>query len=400
MGFLKGVALFLLSSLLFLSLSIFGLAFTLNQTILNPDFITSELDKLDVSSMADELISEQITRGEFPEELGTALVNTITKLEPLVKEQISTIADPAFDYLLGKSQNLDLAQTLNNTLDADFIVALIDELDISSLAGEFISEQITGEIPEELGYLAESMDELLVETLVELEPWIKEQISTAADPIFDYLLGESQSLNVVISLEPVKESLKENLWQAFLQSPPSELEGLPQAELEQYFNELYQEFSEQIPSAFELNESLLGTELPANIAEALAEAEAALEPARQYIGYFQLGYKLLIGFILLLILGIILINRQVRSSTRKLGAIFLTYGAFEYAGVLLAKRFAGAQLAQLPLPSPLQAWLPPWLPQLLGDFLAPLQMLSLGLLIGGIVLLIVSFVYKPRQPSS
>jgi len=400
MGFLKGVALVLLSSLLFLSLSIFGLAFTLNQTILNPDFITSELDKLDVSSMADELISEQITRGEFPEELGTALVNTITKLEPLVKEQISTIADPAFDYLLGKSQNLDLAQTLNNTLDADFIVALIDELDISSLAGEFISEQLTGEIPEELGYLAESMDELLVETLVELEPWIKEQISTAADPIFDYLLGESQSLNVVISLEPVKESLKENLWQAFLQSPPSELEGLPQAELEQYFNELYQEFSEQIPSAFELNESLLGTELPANIAEALAEAEAALEPARQYIGYFQLGYKLLIGFILLLILGIILINRQVRSSTRKLGAIFLTYGAFEYAGVLLAKRFAGAQLAQLPLPSPLQAWLPPWLPQLLGDFLAPLQMLSLGLLIGGIVLLIVSFVYKPRQPSS
>ena len=38
--------------------------------------------------------------------------------------------------------------------------------------------------------------------------------------------------------------------------------------------------------------------------------------------------------------------------------------------------------------------------QLMNDFLAPLWMLSLGLLIAGVALLIVSFVYKPRQPSS
>ena len=67
MNFLKGLAIGLLSLLLFLSLIIFGLALTLNNTILNPKFIASELDILPVSSLAEEIVSEQITEGELPE---------------------------------------------------------------------------------------------------------------------------------------------------------------------------------------------------------------------------------------------------------------------------------------------------------------------------------------------
>ena len=52
MNFLKGLALSLLSFLFLLSLSIFGLALTLNQTILNPDFTISEVDRLDIPSLA------------------------------------------------------------------------------------------------------------------------------------------------------------------------------------------------------------------------------------------------------------------------------------------------------------------------------------------------------------
>jgi hypothetical protein len=131
------------------------------------------------------------------------------------------------------------------------------------------------------------------------------------------------------------------------------------------------------------------------IAEALAEAEEALTQARQYVGYFQLGYKALIGFIVLVILGIILINRQVRSTTRRIGTTFLVIGAFSFAEIFLANRFAWPQMAQLDIPAHLQTWML----QLFNDFLAPLQMFSIGLLAAGVVLLIVSFVYKPRQPS-
>jgi len=294
MKFLKGLALTLLGFLLFLSLSVFGLVLTLNYTILNPDFVVSELNKLDISSLAGELLSQQVPK-----------------------------------------------------------------------QGEFMAGAIDSAI-------------------ADLEPWIKEQASTLIHSGYDYLMGRSPNLSLVISLEPAKENLKESLRKAILQSPPPELQGLPPAEQERYFNEFYQNFAGEIPSKFEFNESSLSPEV-----------KAGLEQAKQYIGYFQLGYKALIGFILLLILCIILIHRQVRSATRGLGTTFLTYGVLEYAGIFAAKYFAGTQLGQLQIPASLQTWLP----QFLSDFIAPLQMFSLGLLIAGVVLLIVSFVYKPHEPS-
>ena len=293
MKFLKGLALVVLSLLLFLSLSIFGLALTLNYTILNPDFVVSALNRLDISSLAGELLSQQI--------------------------------------------------------------------------------------PQEGDFMAEAMDN----TIADLEPWVKEQVNANIYPSYDYLMGKSQSLNVVISLEPVKDTLKQNLREAILNSPPPELKGLPPAKVERYFNEFYQGLTEEIPSTFEFNESSLSPEVL-----------AGLEQVKQGISYFQLGYKALIGFILLLILGIILINREVKGATRGLGITFLTYGVLEYAGIFAAKHLAGTQLPQLGIPASLQAQLP----QLLGDFLAPLAMFSIGIGIAGVVLLIVSFVYKPREP--
>jgi len=392
MKFLKGSALFLLSSLLFLSLTVFGFAYMLNNTLLNPDFVTTQLNRLNISSLVEEILSQQPE-----EELRTDLIDAVAELEPAMKEQLGAATNSIYDYLLGKSQNLDLALTLRDTiLSTDFVVSIVDTLDISSLIGESLKEQFTGEIPEEMiGYLDKPLDD----TLNELEPWMKEQISAAADPILDYLLGESQSLHVVISLEPVKESLEDTLREAILQSLPPELAGLPPAMIEQYLDEAFQEFAEQMPATFEIDESLLGTEMPTQIAQTLADAEAMLEEGRQYVSYFQLGYNVLIGFMLLLVLGIILLNRQVKGSTRELGTIFLTYGAFEYAGILVAKYFTGRELARVPIPPQLQEWLP----GLVSDLLAPLEMFSLGLLIGGVVLLVVSFVYpriRPSQPST
>ena len=409
MKILKGLALVVLSLLLFLSLSIFALLLTLNNTILNPNFRTSQLERLDVSASVEEALSEQIPTEDLPEELRTALVSSITELEPLIKERIDVAADPIFDYLLGKTQSMDLALTLRNTvLTSDFVASILDTLDLASLAEEILSEQI----PEE-----EFPDELrtaLVSSITELEPTIKAELIAAADPILDYLLGKSQSLSIVISSEPVVESLKDILREAFLESLPAGFTDLPQSTLDRYFNEFFEEFTEGTPATFELNETLLPAEIPAQIteaiagaedelkqarqgmAEAIAATEDRLEQARQYVSYFQLGYILFIAFMLLLIGGIVPLNRQVRSFTRKLGIIFLSSGILEYAGIFVTKSFVGTQIAQLAIPHSLQEWLP----SLASDFLAPLQIFSLVLLIGGIALIVVSFVYKPRQPSS
>ncbi|MCK4388154.1 MAG: hypothetical protein KAW00_05215, partial [Dehalococcoidia bacterium] len=287
MKFLRGLGLILLSLLLFLSLSIFGLAFLLNNTVLSPKFITSELDRFDMSSLAEEVISQQISEEEFPEELRTVLADIVPKVEPLVKEQLGAATYSIFDYLLGKRESPDLAQTLHNTLlSSDFIVSIVDELDIASLAEEIVSEQFAGQIPEEM----EFMTEYLNDVIVELEPWIKEQIGVVADPVVGYLLGESQSLNVVIPMEPAMEIVRDSLREAFLESPPAEFADLPPSLLAQQFDAFFQEFSEGMPSTFELDESLLGTEQRTEIASALAEAEVGLEQGREIIGYFQLGY--------------------------------------------------------------------------------------------------------------
>ncbi len=297
MKFVKGLALSFLSFLLFLSLSVLGLIFTLNSTVLNADFAVSELDKLDVYSLGEELLEEQI---------------------------------------------LQL------------------EVDISYKP-----------------YVAKILDD----TLADLKPWIKEQVNTAVYAGYDYFLGRSQQLSLAVSLEPVRDSLKQNLREAILESPPPELQGLPPSIIELLLNGAYRQIDEQLPPGLEFDSATLDPEVVAQ-----------LEQVRQYIGYFQLGYKLLIGFIMLLILGIVLIHREVRGATRGLGITFLACGVITYIGNLVAKYFAGASIAQLAIPIQLQTLLP----QLLADFLAPLDMYSIGLAAIGLVLLIVSFVYKPR----
>ena len=300
MKFLKGLALGLISFFLFLSLSVFGLALTINQTVLNPDFVVSGVNKLDMSSLAEEFLSEQI---------------------PLDGEQ-------------------------------ELVAGILDD------------------------------------TIADLEPWIKEQASDIIYAGYDYLLGKSQSLSLVISTEQLKETLRDNLRSVFYQSIPPELAGASSSEIDAYFNQYYQEFSEQIPATIDISEEMIGPEVM-----------TTLEQAREYIGYFQIGYKALIALILVLIAGIILIHRQVRGATRQLGITFLTYGVPGFASIFILKNYAMAQLTQLMTQPGFPASLQAWLPQLADDFLAPLEMFSLGILIGGVALLVASFVYKPRETS-
>ncbi len=391
MKFLKNLAVSLLSFLLFLSLAIFGFAFLVNSTALNPDFVTSELNRLDISSLVEELVHIEAPP-EAPD-LDKTIKETITSVEPLVKEQLSSAVHSVYDYLLGKTQNPDLKSILRTTFfNTNFVSSLVDNIDISSPAGAFLSQQFAKAIPVEIA----NLDKYIADAIDEAKPAMKEQIVAAADPVFDYLLMESQTLNVSISLEPVKEALRVRLLRAFLESPPPELATIPVNMRESYFNQYYPEFSKEIPTAFQLDESVIGTDVPANIEEGLATAEEALAQARQYVSYFQLGYTLLIVFMLLMVAGIILIIRNVKDVTRRLGIPLLTYGAIEYASIWVAKYFMKGKLPLPDIPPSLQTWIT----QLSYNLIAPLEIFSLGMLIAGAVLTIVSFVYKRGQSAA
>ncbi len=301
MSMAKRVLIGFLSFLLFLSLSGFGLAFAANRTVLNPDFVVSQLDRLDVTSLSKELLREQ------------------------VPPEVTSIVPPQF------------------------------------------------------------IEELLDDVVTDLEPWIREQAGVAVYAGYDYLLGRSEELLVVIDLEPAKAILRDSLWQSFAESPPLGLDILSPAELESLFDEFYDDISRQMPATLEINEGMINTISP--------EIIPLLEQTRRHIGYLQIAYGVLIGATAALVAGIILLNRRVKGATLWLGIPCLICGIFAYVSTFVIKRLAGLLMAQLSLPIQLQDWLP----QFLTDSLAPLEVYGIVLVAVGAALLIVSVAYRRGQ---
>ncbi|MCX6011713.1 MAG: hypothetical protein NT134_05640 [Chloroflexi bacterium] len=275
-----------------------------------------------------------------------------------------------------------LALTLNQSvLNPDFIAEHVERLDIAALADEVVKEQVP---PEAAEFMGESLDEVLGDTIADIEPWMKEQARDGIYVFYDYIKGRSESLSLIISLETVKESFRANLLAAILASPPPELVGFPPAEIELQFNEYWSQIDEEIPSALELDETMLDAEVMEQIAH-----------ARQYVSYFNLAFIVLIASSLLLILLIILTHFSVRGSTRQLGITFLSIGVVSLVGAFIARSVASSQLVQNELPSTLQAWAP----EVVTDVLMPLGIYGVGLIVVGIALTVVSFVCKRDQYS-
>jgi len=398
---LKIAGLIILSFILFISLIAFGLAFSLNRTALNPDYVTAEGDKLEVATLAGEAMSQAL-QGELSEEALGSLTETITTLEPRLKDELNTIVYSVYEYLHGKRENLELANLLHLTLlSSDFIVAVIDAMDGPQLAriflGDFEEEIAQGfQLSEEaLPHLVDGLEELLTD----LEPWIKEQVGYAAGPIADYLAGEVESFSVTISLESLIDGLRGVLLGVFLDFPPDELEGLPPEELEQAFDASWDEFAEEmLPTPFQIDETVIGEYAPLEIASFTSGAETDLSQVREYVGYVRLAYILGIVVSALLIAGIVLIYRNVKWSTRTLGIVFLASGLVVLAVALIGKSVGGEQMLWAMLTAPLQLpVLQVWSWWVLVDLLAPLQWLGIGFIAGGVALLVASFVYKPSQ---
>ena len=98
---LKITGLSFLSFLLFILLIVFSVVFMANGTALNPKFITREIDSIDVSSIAidmmeDDEFGEDI---DIPEELKTALYDTIEETEPVIKAALNEAIISVGNYL-------------------------------------------------------------------------------------------------------------------------------------------------------------------------------------------------------------------------------------------------------------------------------------------------------------
>jgi hypothetical protein len=268
---------------------------------------------------------------------------------------------------------LGIALTIIHTiLNPDFVISEMDKLDVQSI----IVEQVKSQLPEGVPYMAEIFDEVVAE----LKPWLKEQTSEVIYAGYAYLEGDEE-LNIVIPLEQVKSSIKDNLAQAMRESPPPELEGLPQEQIEFVIALARAQVDSQVPQQFEINEALLGTEIVSQ-----------LQKAREIVAYIKLGYKVSIGLSALLVLLIALIQWWRAKSIARFTGI-----AFTVAGVIsLIAALAARLIIFRIIPADIPAELTALLPQLISDISYPLLIYSIGILAAGIGLIVLSV--KLRAP--
>ncbi|HEY95077.1 MAG TPA: hypothetical protein G4O15_09085 [Dehalococcoidia bacterium] len=380
---------------------------TLGEAFLNPEFVDKLLTEISLPELVDIMITSPTDEDDLPEEFIDAVKFVVADLEPDIKQQASEISGPVFDYILGVTQELDLTAVLRDTiLNEDFVVPLVEKLDLAVLAEEVISKQLIGQMPPEMDFLTEYIDD----AVRVLEPTVKTELKKAAGPILDYLVGDISSISIEISIADVAESIENNLRNELFSSPPSEYSDLSQNELDEIFNEyIAGRLSEMLPETFEIDENIIGPEIATNFAVTIEDAEQnitdirneldnveiemrePLETSREYISYFRLAYTLLLVFIGLMVLGIILLLRDVRAICRRIGIPLFIYGLLEYAAIWVGRYFLDDKI---PYPSDFPNTAESMITDIINSVIRPLEIFSLVLMIAGLVLIVVSFVYK------
>jgi len=359
MNFLKGLGTFILSFLLFLSLTVFGIAFLLQSTLLNPDFIVDQVDRIDVSDLAHEFTEDMVT-ADLPDEalfLQDAIFDVIDDQEPWLKEQLHYTIHTAYDFLLGETDTLEISIRLDSVKEG-----------LRESIWEALNEQASTWLPEIIQH--------------ELSPYVEEHFDEYVQiipeeympPVITELPGERLLDFLDVYLQDINEQITQ-------EGMMPEVTGLLEALIKPYYNDYFDEFLEIVPSEIVWDED----NIPADVMDQLLMA-------REYIGYFQAGYYWLIAFMVLLVAGIFLVNWNVKVAARALGIDLIVFGVLDLAGVIAA-RFLNP-LEYIPdFPSSLETTLT----ALYNDVLSIMQWFSIGVLIVGIALLVVSIVVRRKS---
>jgi len=186
--FLKNLTISLLGFILFLSLSTFGVVYTVKHTALDADFVIEELNNLKLASMFGEIV--QIPeQADFPD-LNVKINEALTKIEPELKTQTSTIIHSVYSYVQGDGSNFKMSSALRQTLlSDDFVESLLNSIDFAYIAESAINDKLAEEMP----FTIPNFEQHLSSALKAAEPAIKEQAAAAAGQIIEYTLGERQT---------------------------------------------------------------------------------------------------------------------------------------------------------------------------------------------------------------
>ena len=394
MGFLKGFSLTVISILLFMSFLLLSIGVTVNLTALNPGFVNRQIENLDVTGLINETISDDPSANDLPQAVNAFLDNEL----PKHSEEIKTAAEEAntrlYDYLLGRADTLDLQTTFGETiLDPQLIYSLSNKIDWPSLADELVRKEIAknGGVNPTFAYLLDYIDD----TAVKLDPWFKSTLRQIVPPIHDYLLGQTQTLNVSISLAEPASVLYSTLFDAFTRYPPPEFSGSSPIQKQAAFNNFF--FFELIPSlptAIDIDTSFFSG-APQDLNHGFADLKTGLTRAKSYVADYWIAFYGLIFFIIILFGLALLIMRRFYKLLLFGGLILLVFGFLGLVGTVVANStITGIDFGSVP------AALQVWLPGVIRSVLKPFLFFSIAAGVLGITGIIVSILMRPHPRSA
>jgi hypothetical protein len=354
MSFLKGLLAFILSFLLIISLNIFGIAYMLNSTVINRAFVEKQVNNLDISAVARDFTEKQITN-QLPAELvflKDSFYDVIDTQEPELKKQANQAIDSGYDFLLGKTNQLKITISLS-ALKTNLKESLWQELDIQLAA--WLRDNIQSELKP---YVEQNLEEYRKVLPSELSGMTDTQLKAFLDTYYKQV--QNQIVNT---------------------GKAPEMTGLLGTLLRPLYNEYYDQFIAEIPDAYVADES----NIPADVMQ-------QLQKAKQYIGYFRSGYCGLIIFMLLLAAGIFLVYRNIWEPSRTLGIDLTLFGVLDLAGALVARNIDPMDYINDIPPS-----LGTWIAGLYNDVIRISLVLSIVVLVIGIALIVISFVFKKKE---
>lgn len=390
---LKILGIIVLSLFLFFFLNVFALTLTIDRTALNPGFVTSQVDSLEMGAVAEEVFTQQPDE-EVPDEMTESMIRVVNALEPRIKEQVNTVIFSSYEYINGERANPEMARVVRtNLLSEDFIEAVIDEIEIAILVSSIFEERMDEAAPEELkvfGDLAHTMEQAISQN----EEMIKEQLKEASGDVADYIMGKTDSFSVEIDASPVLESMQGPMYDNFLETPPGYLEGEPAELIQQEFEEFFEQFSEELPVNIELNEEVVGADLPDQVAGLIGDMESAMGEIRGASSVITLVLVLSGVFALLFAGLIVLIHRRAVGATLNLGIVFLLSGILALTAVLVGRNVVSAQIAR---EGEIPAEMAAWLGNLVSSAFTPLLITSIVYLAASLLLLVACIIFRQRQ---
>jgi hypothetical protein len=353
MTFLKVFATTILAIIILFVLGVFNLAFLVHGTVLSPNFVTRQVDKIPISSIARDIAEDQIGQ-ELPQSsefLSEVAFRIIEKQEPWIKTQLDDAINTGYDYFLGKTTYLSITVPLAE-LKTDLESSFWTEL------RGYLQEELTGKSDAEISaYFQDIIQELPQDNLPE---------DLASLPAAERNLYIEQYFRDIAGV-PQKSG-----------APPLDPQYRDLAD--QYADEFIHQFVNGIADSYTIDESSIGS-----------STMNTLRDVRRGISYFQTYFYWLIVLLIILIGLVFLVNWGVKVPARVLGIEFLVLGVIYIADIFILRALPLTRWIAQSTDFSIPAGLDTWIHGLINDVTMVMLPLAIVILIVGLTLTVVSF---------